>query len=85
MLSGERKALFEAVPKLSKIAQELGGSMAQLALAWVLKNPNVSTAITGASRPQQVQENMKALELLEKLDDSVMEQIHTVLDPLAEG
>ena len=85
MLSEERKALFEAVPKLGSIAQELGGSMAQLALAWILKNPNVSTAITGASRPQQVQENMKALNLLEKLDDSVMEQIHTVLDPLPEG
>jgi len=85
MLSEERKALFEAVPKLGSIAKELGGSMAQLALAWILKNPNVSTAITGASRPQQVQENMKALDLLEKLDDSVMEQIHTVLDPLPEG
>src|SRR6056297_160215 len=85
MLSEERKALFEAVPKLGKIAQELGGSMAQLALAWTLKNPNVSTTITGASRPQQVQENMKALDLFAKLDDSVMEQIHTVLDPLPEG
>ncbi len=85
MLSEERKALFEAVPKLGKIAQELGGSMAQLALAWTLKNPNVSTTITGASRPQQVQENMKALDLLEKLDDSVMERIHAILDPLPEG
>ncbi|MFW6361952.1 MAG: aldo/keto reductase, partial [Spirochaetota bacterium] len=61
------------------------GSMAQLALAWTLKNPNVSTTITGASRPQQVEENMKALDLFEKLDDSVMERIHAILDPLPEG
>ncbi|MFW5715721.1 MAG: aldo/keto reductase, partial [bacterium] len=59
--------------------------MAQLALAWTLKNPNVSTTITGASRPQQVEENMKALDLFEKLDDSVMERIHAILDPLPEG
>ncbi len=85
MLSEERKVLFEAVLQLGKIAQELGGSMAQLALAWTLKNPNVSTTITGASRPQQVNENMKALDLLDKLDDSVMERIHAILDPLPEG
>ncbi|MGM0675567.1 MAG: potassium channel beta subunit family protein, partial [Spirochaetota bacterium] len=51
LLSDERTALLEAVPKLGRIASDLGASMAQLALAWTLKNPNVSTAITGASRP----------------------------------
>ena len=85
LLSEERKALLDAVPKLGAIAKELGASMAQLALAWTLKNPNVSTAITGASRPEQVIENMKAIDVLEKLDDSVMERIEEILAPLPEG
>ena len=85
LLSEERKALLDAVPKLGAIAKELGASMAQLALAWTLKNPNVSTAITGASRPEQVIENMKAIDVLEKLDDSVMERIAEILSPLPEG
>lgn len=62
------------------IAEELSCSMAQLALAWCLKNPNVSTVITGASRPEQVVENMAALEVLPKLRDEVMERIETILD-----
>jgi voltage-dependent potassium channel beta subunit len=85
MLSEERKALLEAVPGLGKIAGDLGCSMAQLALAWTIKNPNVSTTITGASRPGQVEENMKALDVLDKLDDSVMERIEEILAPLPEG
>ncbi|MGE5225158.1 MAG: potassium channel beta subunit family protein, partial [Omnitrophica WOR_2 bacterium] len=51
---------IEKVRALEPIANELGCSLAQLALAWCLKNPNVSTVITGASRPEQVVENMKA-------------------------
>jgi voltage-dependent potassium channel beta subunit len=85
LLSEDRKVLLDAVPKLGAIAKELGASMAQLALAWTLKNPNVSTAITGASRPEQVTENMKAIDVLEKLDDSVMERIGEILAPLPEG
>jgi aryl-alcohol dehydrogenase-like predicted oxidoreductase len=53
--------------------------MAQLALAWCLKNPNVSTVITGASRASQVVENMKALECAEKLSPAVLERIEVVL------
>ncbi|MFP4613822.1 MAG: potassium channel beta subunit family protein, partial [Spirochaetaceae bacterium] len=85
LLSEERKALLEAVPKLGAVAKDLGASMAQLALAWTIKNPNVSTAITGASRPAQVEENMRAVEVLEKLDESVMERIEEILSPLPEG
>ena len=48
------------VQKLRPVADELGLSMAQLAVAWVLQNPNVATAIVGASRPEQVAENVKA-------------------------
>jgi len=53
--------------------------MAQLALAWCLKNPNVSSVITGASRASQVVENMKALECAEKLSPEIMERIEGVL------
>jgi voltage-dependent potassium channel beta subunit len=68
------------VKKLGSLAADLGGSVAQLALAWCLKNPNVSSVITGASRQSQVVENMKALELSEKLNDEVMAEIETILD-----
>ncbi len=62
------------------LAQELDATLAQLALAWCLKNPNVSTVITGASRPQQVVENLKAMDVVERLADDVMERIETILD-----
>lgn len=68
------------VGKLMPIAEELGCSMAQLALAWCLTNPNVSTVITGASRPSQVEENLKAIKVVEKLTDDVLERIETILD-----
>lgn len=53
--------------------------MAQMALAWCLKNPHVSTVITGASRVEQVLENMSALEVVEKLTPEVMTRIDEVL------
>lgn len=68
------------VGKLMDIADEIGCSMPQLALAWTLKNPNVSTTITGASKPEQVVENMKAIDFVEKLTPAVMERIETILD-----
>jgi voltage-dependent potassium channel beta subunit len=66
---------IEAVKKLGSIASDLGGSTAQLALAWCARNPNVSSVITGASRPGQVAENMKALDMLPKLTPEVAERI----------
>ena len=57
---------------------DLGCSMAQLAPAWCLKNPNVSTVITGASRPSQVMENMKALNVVPKLTPDVMTRIDEI-------
>jgi len=68
------------VGELMNIADELGASMAQLALAWTLKNPNVSTTITGASKPEQVVENMKAIDVVSQLSDDLMERIETILD-----
>jgi voltage-dependent potassium channel beta subunit len=70
---------IEKVRALKPIADEFGASMAQFALAWCLANPNVSTVITGASRPQQVHENMKALEIAPKLTGDVLERIDEVL------
>lgn len=51
----------------------------QTALAWCLKNPDVSTVITGASRPEQVIENMKAPDVVPKLTESVIDQIEIIL------
>jgi len=67
------------VRHLRAIADELGITLAQLALAWCLKNPNVSSVITGASRPGQVVENMKAMEAVERLSPEVMELIEATL------
>ncbi len=71
------KAKVAAVEKLRPIAGDLGCTISQLALAWCLKNPNVSTVITGASRVSQVQENMKALDVVPKLTAEVMKAIET--------
>jgi voltage-dependent potassium channel beta subunit len=76
----DAKEGIKKVGKLMPIADELGASMAQLALAWTLKNPNVSTTITGASRVEQVTENMKAMDLVEQLTPDVMERIEEILD-----
>ena len=75
----EAKRNIEKVKELTKIANDLGCSTAQLAIAWCLKNPNVSTVITGASKPQQVTENMKALDVAPKLSSDVMERIEAIL------
>jgi voltage-dependent potassium channel beta subunit len=66
--------------QLSKIAEELGTNMARLAIAWCLKNPNVSTVITGASRVEQVHDNMNALDVATLLTEDVMDAIEEVLD-----
>ena len=67
------------VRKLAGVAKELGCTPAQMALAWCLKNPHVSTVITGASKKQQVAENLKALDVVELLGDAVMGRIERVL------
>ncbi|MEV0589192.1 aldo/keto reductase family protein [Nonomuraea sp. NPDC050310] len=70
------------VQELKPIAADLGLTMAQLAVAWVLQNPNVASAIVGATRPEQVRDNVKASGV--KLDASVMERIDAVLGPVVE-
>ena len=80
VLSEEGTRRIEKVKRLAPLAQELGGTLAQLAIAWCLTNPNVSTVITGASRAGQVSENMKALEVAERLTPEVMNRIEGVLE-----
>jgi voltage-dependent potassium channel beta subunit len=65
------------VRNLKTVADDLGCELSQLALAWCAKNPRVSTVITGASRAEQVRENLGALDVLERLDDDVMVRIET--------
>lgn len=67
------------VKKLQTVAADLGLPLAQMSLAWCLKNPNVSTVITGASRVEQVRENMKAMDAVEKLTPDVMASIDEIL------
>jgi aryl-alcohol dehydrogenase-like predicted oxidoreductase len=76
----EAEIRIEKVRRLRSVADGLGITPAQLALAWCLKNPNVSSVITGASRPAQVVENMKALEAVGRLSPEIMERIETILD-----
>jgi voltage-dependent potassium channel beta subunit len=78
--STEAQLQLEKVGKLIPLAEEIGCTMAQLALAWCLKNPNVSTVITGASRKQQVQENMVALDVTEKLTPDILQRIEEILE-----
>ncbi|AKJ27017.1 potassium channel beta subunit family protein [Caldimonas brevitalea] len=65
----------EAVVRLQALAEELGASVAQLAIAWCAKNPRVSSVITGASRLRQLQDNLKAVDLLPKLTPEVLARI----------
>jgi voltage-dependent potassium channel beta subunit len=71
------------VTKLGGIASELGCTTAQLAIAWCLKNPHVSTVITGASRVSQIHENMKALEVVPKLNGEVMARMDLLVGSAA--
>jgi voltage-dependent potassium channel beta subunit len=78
------KKMLETVEKLEPLCKELDCTMAQLALAWCLHNPRVSTILTGASKPSQVVENFKSLDVLTKIDSmkdrDVWGEIEKVLD-----
>ena len=75
----QNEAKIAVARQLAEVADDLGVSMAQMSLAWLLKNPNVSTIITGASRVSQVEENMKAVEIKDKLTDNVMDRISEIV------
>jgi aryl-alcohol dehydrogenase-like predicted oxidoreductase len=77
-----RDEVLEAVQLLKPIAEEVDLTMSQLALAWALQNPNVSSVIMGATKPAQVKENVKASGV--KLSQEVMNKIDRVLGSLPE-
>jgi len=77
--SEEGKAKIAKVRKLTEIAEKLGGTVTQLSLAWCVKNTNVSTVILGATKTSQIEDNCKAMTLLPKLTDEVMEDIEKIL------
>ena len=77
--SDEGKQRLAMVPKLEEVAKELGANLPQLGVAWCLKNPNVSTAILGASKVEQLENNLRALEVVPKLTPEVMETIEGIL------
>ncbi|KAH8170551.1 aldo/keto reductase family protein [Sarocladium implicatum] len=74
------EGIIERVNKLEPIAEKLGCKQSQLALAWVLKNENVSSAITGASSPEQVYENAQAVAVVDKLTPEIMKEIDDLLE-----
>jgi aryl-alcohol dehydrogenase-like predicted oxidoreductase len=74
--------VLETVQKLTPIADSIGITMSQLSIAWVLNNPNVSSAIMGATNPSQVKENVKASGI--KLSADVIKAIDKALGSIAE-
>jgi voltage-dependent potassium channel beta subunit len=79
------QAKNEAVAQLAPIAAELDATLAQLAIAWCTKNPRVSTVITGASKPGQLQDNLGALAVADKITPEVMGRIDAITKPLVAG
>ncbi|KAG9309074.1 NADP-dependent oxidoreductase domain-containing protein [Chiua virens] len=77
----EGRAKISKVQQLTKFAEtELGCSVTHLALAWIAKNPNTSTVILGASKPEQVLDNLKALEVIPKLTPEIVDKIEGILN-----
>jgi aryl-alcohol dehydrogenase-like predicted oxidoreductase len=72
-----------AVAQLEPIANELGCTLAQLAIAWAAKNPNVSTVITGASQVAQLHANLGALKVMDQLTPELMQRIEAATGTLA--
>lgn len=79
LLGEEGKHNIEKARKLIAFAKELGTNLPRLALAWCLKNPNVSTVITGASKVEQLKDNLQALEVVPLITDEVVLKIEEIL------
>jgi voltage-dependent potassium channel beta subunit len=75
----EWKADIEKVRRLGVVADKVGIPQSELALAWCLRNPNVSSVITGASRPEQIVENVKALKSMDLLTEEIMKEIDEIV------
>ena len=81
LIVGEHNAWkHEKVKRLKTVADELGVSISRLSIAWVLKNPNVSTAILGASKLDQLKETLQSLEVVPMLTPEIMERIEGIME-----
>jgi voltage-dependent potassium channel beta subunit len=74
-----KENFLDKAKRLGELAASLGITMAQMSIAWCIKNPNVTTAILGATRREQLEENLKALDAKEKITDDVMRQIDEIV------
>jgi aryl-alcohol dehydrogenase-like predicted oxidoreductase len=68
------------VKKLQKLANEIKVSLAQLSIAWCINNPHVTTAILGATNKKQLLENLKAIEIIPKLDNEILNKIEKIVN-----
>jgi voltage-dependent potassium channel beta subunit len=73
-----------AVRQLTSIAQEMGITTSQLAIAWILRRKEVASVITGATRPEQLDENLQAAEAVEKLSEEILNRVDELFRPIAE-
>src|SRR5678810_387465 len=71
---------IEKVRKLKNVSDKLGTNLATLSIAWCIANPNVTTAILGATKKEQLQQNLTALELYPRLDEEIMKEIDSIMD-----
>ena len=78
MLGEEKEQRLAKIKALAEVANDLGTSLAALSIAWCLKNPNVSTVILGASKVEQLEQNLKAIDVVEKLDENIMKTIAAI-------
>jgi aryl-alcohol dehydrogenase-like predicted oxidoreductase len=74
-----KESFLERVKRLSDLAKELRITLAQLSIAWCIKNPHVTTAILGATQKEQLLENLRSLDAVEKLSNEVMQQIDEIV------
>ena len=80
----EENGFIPVLETLESLAQKVGANLPQLAIAWCLKNANVSSVILGASHQEQLENNLEALEFLDSLDDELMDDIEVALSPIKE-
>lgn len=85
ILSPAGQEKIEKTKELADLAKEIGVTLPELGLIWCLKNPNVSTVITGASKPEQVKQNMKAIDKVDLVTDDVMDSIEEIIQTKPEG
>jgi aryl-alcohol dehydrogenase-like predicted oxidoreductase len=71
---------IEKVRKLKNVSDKLGTNLATLSIAWCIANPNVTTAILGATKKEQLEQNLSALDLYPKLDSEIMKEIDSIME-----